>query len=250
MWISKSCSLEVLCVLLLALNVLGDDNGLGISNKIKVDFFMESRCPSCSQFTTTVLKKLWDEGLFAILDFSAIPYGNAHEKVMNEYTCQHGIRECEENLLEVCAIHLYPSISQWFPFFYCFERYNLVTSKPNTEMCANEAGMSGSLIEECAKGSQGKDLMKSAAKQTNELEPKHTWVPWLVVAGTPLANPDSLPKKICELYQGDKPPACQAYLQLAPKRPVLGLLLEVPHLRACKVDERPSHDIPLHLMLE
>ena len=44
---------------------------------VKVDFYMESLCPSCAMFTTHTLAPMQTDGLFDIMELTMVPFGNA-----------------------------------------------------------------------------------------------------------------------------------------------------------------------------
>ena len=77
---------------------------------VLVELYYESLCPGCRNFISTMLyptfDKLRDTG---IVKFGLYPYGNAQQSQEKDgswnITCQHGQRECEGNLLEVCLMH-------------------------------------------------------------------------------------------------------------------------------------------------
>ena len=64
--------------------------------------------------------------------------------------------------------------------------------------CAEDAGFSSNKLFSCADGSLGARLEREAGDATNSLHPKHTFVPWIVVNGTPLGGDfENLDRVIC-----------------------------------------------------
>ena len=107
----------------------------------------------------------------------------------------------------------------WYPFYECMESspYNQNRSGDyNTTVaigCAQELDwvwLDWNLLEGCAGGEEGNELMHKVAQAT----PEHDYVPWVVVDGVTV--PDSgegypagnLVEIVCEAYTGDKPDAC------------------------------------------
>lgn len=64
------------------------------------------------------------QDFWKICNFNLYPYGNA-KRVQNGsewiFTCQHGPRECEGNVIEACALKKYDLASQALPFIICLE---------------------------------------------------------------------------------------------------------------------------------
>jgi len=79
--------------------------------KVKVDLYSESLCPDCLAFITKSLKTAVNtKDFWKICEFNFYPYGNG-KRVQNgsswAFTCQHGVKECQGNLIEACAIRKY-----------------------------------------------------------------------------------------------------------------------------------------------
>jgi len=76
---------------------------------VKVSVFYEALCPACQYFFSHDLKTLLDsQSIMDAAELEFVPYGNA---VTNggTVTCQHGIKECELNMLHACAIKNLPA---------------------------------------------------------------------------------------------------------------------------------------------
>ena len=194
---------------------------------VTVQLYAESLCPDCINYSTSQLSDLMSS-IPEIVDLQVFPYGNAEETGPDddgsyEFTCQHGDNECYANLLEACAISHYPDVVMdlptWYPFYECMESspYNQNRSGDyNTTVaigCAQELDwvwLDWNLLEGCAGGEEGNELMHKVAQAT----PEHDYVPWVVVDGVTV--PDSgegypagnLVEIVCEAYTGDKPDAC------------------------------------------
>ena len=72
-------------------------------SKVQIDFYTESLCPDCLHFMRGSLKNAANTPDFwKICNFNIYPYGNARRSQNGSswaYTCQHGIRECQGNLI-------------------------------------------------------------------------------------------------------------------------------------------------------
>lgn len=147
------------------------------------------------------------------MDFMLYPYGNAQQTKNADgsysFTCQHGAKECEGNLVIACAQHFHNKTSEWFGFTECLEK-----GSPSTdgEACAKKAGFSDwAEIDACTTSSLGNGLMHDIADATDGLSPPHQWTPWVVMNGTPLTETQldsTLIKLVCDAYTGTKPAVC------------------------------------------
>eukprot|EP00271_Cylindrocystis_brebissonii_P011811 TRINITY_DN29770_c0_g1_i1.p1 TRINITY_DN29770_c0_g1~~TRINITY_DN29770_c0_g1_i1.p1 ORF type:complete len:280 (+),score=63.59 TRINITY_DN29770_c0_g1_i1:53-892(+) len=177
--------------------------------KVKVELFEESLCPYCSAFIQNELQDLYASPLFEIVDLKIIPYGNAKIAPDDSIVCQHGPPECVGNLIESCAIALYPDVTEWFPFIRCLASAGLAL-EDKAEACAEKAAIPFKPLEECYTSSLGDKLVRENGAYTDSLEPAHSYVPWLVVDGKPAFDDyDQVAALVCEAYQGnDTPPGC------------------------------------------
>lgn len=57
------------------------------SEKVEVALYYETLCPYCSNLIVNYLYKIFDDGLYDIVDFKLIPYGNAKIR-NNTIVCQ------------------------------------------------------------------------------------------------------------------------------------------------------------------
>jgi interferon gamma-inducible protein 30 len=128
---------------------------------------------------------LLTQDFWKICDFNLYPYGNARRTQNGSswiFTCQHGVRECEGNVIETCAIKLYDFYTQSLPFVICLEQNN---SNWNTsgQQCSTRYGLDWNRIYACSTSSQGNQWENEMAVATEALRPAHTYVPWIVVNG-------------------------------------------------------------------
>ncbi|XP_022948291.1 gamma-interferon-inducible lysosomal thiol reductase-like [Cucurbita moschata] len=182
------------------------------TGKVSLQLYYESLCPYSANFIVNYLPKLFDDDLISIVDLRLVPYGNARVGRNDSITCQHGPNECLLNTVEACAINAWPELDVHFPFIYCIEY--LVSKRKYTqwESCFEKLGLNPKPINECYHTELGKMLELKYAAETDNLEPPHKYVPWVVVDGKPLYEDyENFINYICEAYKGPVlPSACQA----------------------------------------
>jgi len=201
--------------------VSGTDDTFAISmddSPVKVELFYESLCPGCRHFITTMLyptfDKLRDTGVMEVVMY---PYGNAKQAQNPDgswnFTCQHDVPECNGNLLEVCIMkYLDWDSVKYLPVVECMEAAADPIS--SAQGCVKKhSNLSFDQIQTCAKGPEGNKLEHQMGEKTDNLDPSHTYVPWVVVndqhtnALQSAAMTDLL-ALVCKLYQGTKPAEC------------------------------------------
>lgn len=185
---------------------------------IQIDLYYEAFCGGCQKFIKEQLyqafQKLYQHGVFEI---SLFPYGNANEKKVGdkwEFECQHGEGECQMNLIETCAVHLLPHPKQFMPYIHCIESDPTLA---NAQKCAKDLQIEWAPISACYNGSEGNILEHQMAQRTDALQPKHHYVPWLVIDGvhTERMQTDAqvdLMEFLCDHFKGTKPAECKGYL--------------------------------------
>ena len=184
---------------------------------VKIELYYESLCPGCREFILGQLfptyKKLQSTG---ILEIGLYPYGNAQESQRDNkwfFTCQHGVVECEVNLLESCALHLLSHPDQFMPYIHCVESS---PSLANAKSCADKLKIEWSPLSKCYNGTEGNYLQHKIALKTGALIPPHQFVPWIVANGAHTAAiqescQSNLMHYVCETYKGVQPHACRVH---------------------------------------
>jgi interferon, gamma-inducible protein 30 len=194
---------------------------LALSGKgnVPVALYSESKCPDCAAFAPTY-EKVWKTACVQemVSTFEEVPYGNAQTSPSGKVTCQHGPSECQGNLFEACAVaQSTPTGGQWLPFITCM--YADFSSVPApAQSCASSAGLDWATLNACATGPEGAKLIAANANRTNNLNPPHTYVPWVTVNGTLVPDPPTggpseadVIAAICAAYvppAGGAKPAC------------------------------------------
>jgi len=114
---------------------------------------------------------------------------------------QHGDTERNINTIEACAVVLNPSWKTYWPFIECMEREYSTGALPS---CAANLGVDAKAISACADGPDGEAAEVKMAKAT----PDHPGVPYILVNGKVLDDPQGLLQAICTAYTGEKPTGC------------------------------------------
>ncbi|XP_048469914.1 gamma-interferon-inducible lysosomal thiol reductase-like, partial [Rhincodon typus] len=153
---------------------------------VQLSLFYETYCPDCRHFMMNQLCPTWLR-LEDIMNISLIPFGNAKE-IQNgqnwQFVCQHEEDECQGNTIQACMIHYLKNATSYMPVICCMES----ASSPLTEAqrCLQAHAPTEVLwdtIKSCVNGSKGNELMHQNAQMTNELEPPHNYVPWILING-------------------------------------------------------------------
>lgn len=178
----------------------------GEDGRVLVEMYSESLCPYCKNFIVNYLSKFFENGLINIVELRIIPYGNAHIHEGGSIVCQHGEDECRLNVIQTCAINLWPDVFKWFPFVYCLEALDKQIAYAQWTSCVGPSGLDLARILECFQGPLGLQLELANAKETDSLDPPHRYVPWVLVKGTPLMDEYlHVEKFVCEAYDGPEP---------------------------------------------
>jgi interferon gamma-inducible protein 30 len=189
---------------------------------VNVALYYESCCPYCQEFITGTFKQAWDTpGFTNITNLTFVSYGNAQEKKDSngewDFTCQHGENECRGNLADTCVIYLNNwNQNAYAPFMIPYEtKLSGCTENAYTaaQQVAQSLGMDWNAINNCINSDQGNQWEHDMAVMTNNLNPAHTYVPWLVVNGQhtqAIQNEcqDDLLECVCRRYTGTSP-ACK-----------------------------------------
>ncbi|KAL5209289.1 hypothetical protein ABZP36_004912 [Zizania latifolia] len=206
----RSSILLVVLVSVAAAARLPPCGGSPAEAKVSLELYYESLCPYCSRFIVNHLAGIFEDGLIAAVDLSLVPYGNAHVVSNDTVSCQHGPDECLLNTVEACAIDAWPDLRVHFRFIYCVESLVVDGKHREWESCFKKLGLDPKRVTDCYKGERGHKLALKYGRQTDALQPPHTYVPWVVVDGQPLyENYENFEAYVCKAYKGRPPKVCE-----------------------------------------
>ena len=187
-------------------------------DKIRIEAFTESLCPDCIHFLeTSVAQAIKAPGFFDMAELVIYPYGNAYEKQVGDkwvYTCQHGTFECQGNSLENCAKKYFEE-ANFFNWLICVEGDIIQTGSwdQSGSSCGLKLGLNFETVKKCASSAEANALVHKSAVKTENLNPPHTYVPWIVVNGEHDIGAEnnilnSLLAYVCANFKGKKSSAC------------------------------------------
>ncbi|XP_060702421.1 gamma-interferon-inducible lysosomal thiol reductase-like [Hemiscyllium ocellatum] len=152
---------------------------------VQLGLFYETLCPDCRNFMSNQLCPTWFrlEGAMNIL---LIPFGNAKEIQDGQnwrFHCQHGEGECQGNTIQACMIHYLKNATSYMPVICCMESASSPLTDAQSCLQVHAPTVLWDTIINCVNGSKGNELMHQNAQMTNELEPSHNYVPWILING-------------------------------------------------------------------
>lgn len=193
---------------------------LGDTAPVPVQVFTEALCPDCKHFLEEQLERIYKLLGPDIMELTLVPFGNAElDREGKTIRSQHGVGECDANLWEQCAIHLYPSIESYLPFIACLDGYLPMGSHDDVfertpfQLCAAKSRLDYDALEKCH---DDDDLSWKLALEFDTMTPdEHEYVPWVVIDGQSV-DPDQviLLEEVCKVYlsSGGRDPACAGFL--------------------------------------
>ncbi|KAJ7950031.1 gamma-interferon-inducible lysosomal thiol reductase-like [Quillaja saponaria] len=182
-----------------------------VDEKVTVSLYYETLCPFCADFIANQLVKIFQNGLFNVVNLRMIPWGNAWIQPNGSVVCQHGPDECFLNTIEACTITTYPDVVRHFRFIHCVESLTLERRPNEWASCFQKARLGTAPID-CYKNGYGKAIEQKYGRETLQLNPSHRFVPWVIVNNHPLQEDyQNFMSYICGAYKGNhKPDACRS----------------------------------------
>ncbi|OMO97659.1 Gamma interferon inducible lysosomal thiol reductase GILT [Corchorus olitorius] len=157
--------------------------------KVNLNLYYESLCPYCRNFIVTQLVKLFNTDLLNIVNLRLVPWGNAQVSKPNKtIICQR----------------------KHFNFIYCIENQGLHNKDGQHsngadsvwKACSARLGMDQNLIKNCYDSGYGRKLLLNYATETDNLQPKHLFVPWVTVNNQPLYDKyEGFINYVCNAYK-------------------------------------------------
>ncbi|KAL6503275.1 hypothetical protein OROHE_023904 [Orobanche hederae] len=181
-----------------------DDDSRKISpenSRVTLSVYYESLCPYCANFIVNHLVKIFQTDLINIVDLRLVPWGNTRIQANGTWICQHGADECLLDVTEACAINAWPSVETHFKFIYCVEQLHLMNTHSEWRSCFGSTHLDSNPLDNCYNNGLGYQLEKEYAVETGNLNPRHRFVPWVVVNNLPLQEDfQNFISYICEAY--------------------------------------------------
>jgi interferon gamma-inducible protein 30 len=184
----------------------GSKSGVSVSagDKVKLEFYIMSKCPFGVQVAQGIKPVLDEIGDF--IDFRMDYIANEQG---GQFTSLHGQPEVDGNIIQLCAMKLYPELKKHMGFIDCWNK-NWRQIPKGWEPCADQNGLDKRKIKSCADGAQGKDLMRESLKRAQAANAQGS--PTIVLAGEPYnggRGKNDFMRAICDKFPaGKKPDAC------------------------------------------
>ncbi|KAG9142524.1 hypothetical protein Leryth_011623 [Lithospermum erythrorhizon] len=157
----------------------------GEEGKVTLSLYYETLCPYCANFIVHELVKVFETDLISIVNLRLVPWGNAQIS-NNSFVCQVPLDECILNMVDACAINVWPDPKIHFKFIYCVEHLHLEDKHNEWQSCFEKTGLSSEPIRNCFEKQLEVRLELQYADETAQLDPPHTYVPWVLVNDQPL----------------------------------------------------------------
>ncbi|KAM7467940.1 hypothetical protein LguiB_015502 [Lonicera macranthoides] len=179
-------------------------------DKVTLSLYYESLCPYCANFIANQLGKVFETDLSSVVNLRLVPWGNT-QRTNNSWICQHGRNECALDIVEACAIHIWPDPAVHFKFIQCIEKGELEGRQSQWKSCYGALKLNPKPLSDCYTTRTGIDLVLKYADETDHLNPPHRFVPWVLVDNKPLQEDyQNFVAYICKAYSGRRRPnACQ-----------------------------------------
>ncbi|KAK9715986.1 hypothetical protein RND81_06G203900 [Saponaria officinalis] len=197
-----------ICLLLHIIFVICSSSSCSNAQKVKLTLYYEALCPFCSYFIAHDLPNLFTDGLISVVDLRLVPWGNAAFDSSGSFQCQHGAGECLLNTVEACAVEAYPDPYKHYFLIQCIESLAYQQREAEWQNCFGQVSLDSQRIFDCYNQGVGRQLELQNAYKTNQLNPPHAYVPWVVVNNQPLREDyRNYVAYICNAYKGTPIPA-------------------------------------------
>ncbi|XP_061368256.1 gamma-interferon-responsive lysosomal thiol protein-like [Gastrolobium bilobum] len=179
------------------------------NQKVNLSVYYESLCQSCETFIIKNLGDIFNNDLIDILNLQLVPWANAHiNNTNNSISCQNGPDECELNSLAACALNIWPKVDKHYGLIVCFEFLAIDGRNKNWLDCLDQLGLPKEPILNCFNSGNGTELGKKYINETSQLQPPHSFVPWVVVNNQPIGKDyANFTYYVCKAYRGVAVPA-------------------------------------------
>ncbi len=138
--------------------------------RVPLEIHIMSKCPDAqdclSQLVLPSMVRVSDKINFT-LSYIGTPTDN------DGIQCRHGPAECMGNIIELCAVHLYPDVKVHLGFTNCLtEDYPSIPDSQLVEECALEFGIDKMKLNDCASrdnGAYGLSLLRESVKRSADV---------------------------------------------------------------------------------
>ncbi|KAI7688502.1 Gamma-interferon-inducible lysosomal thiol reductase [Sarcoptes scabiei] len=181
----------------------------------QISLYYESICPDSRKFFLNQLYPTYEK-LNRFMDVELVPFGNANVSYPRHdnkpvFHCQHGPNECHGNRIQACVIEMVRNTDTSLRFVHCmFQQSDWKDTSATARRCAQSMQLDWSKIEQCANGDEGERLLIAYSLKTFNLNPEHTYVPWIVIDKNHTTTMQSraesgLLRYLCEEYFNHEP---------------------------------------------
>lgn len=172
--------------------------------KVKVEFYVMSKCPFGTQVEDGIKPVLDDIGdrVDFQLDFIVTETGPG------AFNSLHGEPEVKGDIVQLCAIKNQPEARKYMAFIGC-QNKNMRAIPEGWESCAGEAGLDVAKVKACADGPEGKSLLSASAKRAQARQANGS--PTIFIANEPYQGgraKNDFTRAICEKMAAPKAEAC------------------------------------------
>ncbi|KAL1457139.1 hypothetical protein WDU94_001800 [Cyamophila willieti] len=156
--------------------------------KIKLTVYYEALCQDSAMFVTKQLYPLLitnqSTSIAHYVDVNFVPFGKS--KVVNQtdegatFECHHGPEECMGNKYQACAVKHVEDKMLLQKFINCTMAQGYMHKETNYSVgkkCIEELKLDSVMLETCADGKEGSDLLVMFGNKTADLKPALTSVP-------------------------------------------------------------------------
>lgn len=177
-----------------------------LEKRVLVDVYYEALCPDSRYFVIHNLMPAYNK-LRDVLDVRLWPYGKATTTNKSgggfDFRCQHGEEECVANMWHGCTARYVKDQATRLEMVRCMidDNYDAAMA---AEKCAKENGVSFPQISTCAVGEEGAEIHNMAGLNTNQLQPKVSFIPTIKLEdsqGSQKAILKNFLKEVCNAYK-------------------------------------------------
>jgi interferon gamma-inducible protein 30 len=191
------------------------------ADNVIVTLYYESLCGGCHDWINQELVPTYEK-LSKYMTVGFVPYGNAHQEPNGdswEFDCQHGPNECKGNMQQSCIVNYVQDQDAQIDIIHCIENSGDITADHNVKKCLKDSSVATEMIDTimaCSTNEEGIQLHHKMGVKTDNLEPRHEYVPWVTFNNMHSQNDDTyhcqnlLHYCLCHNYLQDVPECANA----------------------------------------